>query len=394
MAINDASALNDIRILHLPTLSWLTPIVSGDIPSPRMRHTATAISDTTILVIGGTNLRDHSVTGVYALDVAFDGLHVHCRRLETTGPRAAHHPISHHTATLLRSPTDGRRKVVVVGGAEYLEEAAVRVAELDLDSLHWTLPITTVPPHENPDLLAPRMLHLAEPYPLNGSPAIWVFGGATVVQGGLRLETMAPAVLDVASWSWTAPPLSDSSFIPPPRQRTGGCMLSPNVLLVTGGHGAEHRPHHDAFVFDFRALAFQPFQISPVVPSASGHTITAGVLLGGYNLHVDRHSLEVVGRLHLLLPGPDDPPLQKVPSPLPVAAAHGPNTAFSKMRGPLEHLSQDPPLLEDVLQRTTREEPEFSQVDGPPDSQSFFRDLSPSDASSGQDRPRKRARRA
>jgi len=53
--MSDRISLNDTCILNLDTLQWSTEICSGDVPSPRSRHSANLMKGRKIAVFGGTD---------------------------------------------------------------------------------------------------------------------------------------------------------------------------------------------------------------------------------------------------------------------------------------------------------------------------------------------------
>ncbi|KAJ8619402.1 hypothetical protein MRB53_027931 [Persea americana] len=129
----EGNYLNDVHVLDLKTMKWISPEVKGDLPAPRDSHTAVAIENKLIVYGGDCGDRYHGEVDVLDMDaLTWSRLTI---QGSSPGFRAGHAAINVGT------------KVYVIGGVgdkHYYNDVWV----LDLNTCSWTqLEIRGQQPH-------------------------------------------------------------------------------------------------------------------------------------------------------------------------------------------------------------------------------------------------------
>ena len=70
---NTLIQFNDCHVLDPVAAAWSSPTVNGTPPMVRMKHTASAITPSTLLVFGGFNKTERVMADCYKLDLSGDG---------------------------------------------------------------------------------------------------------------------------------------------------------------------------------------------------------------------------------------------------------------------------------------------------------------------------------
>ncbi|XP_031496719.1 uncharacterized protein LOC116261916 isoform X2 [Nymphaea colorata] len=119
----DGNYLNDVHILDLKNMKWISPVVNGEVPAPRDSHTAVAVESK--LIVYGGDCGDRYLGDVDVLDMdslTWSKLMIHG---PSPGPRAGHATVTIDS------------KIYIIGGVgdrQYYSDVWV----LDLSCRTWT----------------------------------------------------------------------------------------------------------------------------------------------------------------------------------------------------------------------------------------------------------------
>lgn len=292
-------------VLDLARMQWLeveeAVSASGEFPSPRLRATLTALSDNSAALFGGVGVNGEFLGDVWLMQAdrtATGGVRVQWwgqppGGIETSGHQPA--PRAHHASVALHG---GLQLCVLGGSSAHCPALPVEIEVLDLASRRWEQPQQTglFPP--------PRTMHLASVYndPGTGrSQRIFVIGGVAETRLGASCHGAAPVFsLDLEAMSWER--LPPDPLAPPLTTRGAGCALGGGRWLLVLGGDTGGRFSREPRLFDQCNARWRAAGLvgSDEEILCAGHSLSSGVLLGGYGLNAQGQVTVPVARFHLV----------------------------------------------------------------------------------------------
>lgn len=272
--------------------------LSGSLPVPRLRGTLTSCTPSSALLFGGSSHPGRFLGDLWMLTSESDhkdGLSLKWQELVVEGEIPD--PRAHHAAVALNRG----RELAIFGGSSTAHSAlAVQLEVLEVAMRRWRLP-------RQSGLFPPPMTQLlafAQSDPNTGvSSRVFVFGGCLQnTLGATFYGPLAVFSLELATMVWSR--LPPDPLTPPLCGRVAGCPIGGGSrFLVLGGDmggrlGAEPR------IFDLDKSRWKKVATRSVDKSGistglgcAGHTLNAGVLLGGYDLEPNGRIFGPVCRL-------------------------------------------------------------------------------------------------
>lgn len=259
---DESISYNDVHTLHVDTMTWEKPVVYGTLPSPRARHTATAVG-ANLVVFGGVGGGNE----LHILETDNATWYVPKVTGEAPPPRFG------HTATLVDSPLDQSRKIYIFGGHDGRKSLS-DLYLFDTESMSWA-----------------RANHGGRA-PVAGSrhTVTLVEGEQLFVFGASDSGSFADFhVLDLESLTWSMVTAGGSA--PTARARHTATLVGRNLVLFGGVGGG--RPLNDVFVMhtaggNLREVSWTEPPTNGLMPNARvGHaTALVGcrmVVFGGHD---------------------------------------------------------------------------------------------------------------
>lgn len=269
-------------------LSWFQPAPTGDIPSPRSLHTATAVGSR-LFIFGGQE-SGYTFGDIFVLDTETNVW----SKPQTTGEAPG--SVFRHAATLVGT------SIFVFGGYDGQNDTN-DLSVLDTETLHWHRPILRGPrptPRENPcTALVGHRLFVVGGYadsalndlyvldtatntwgqpPITGVPPsprsghsvtaighrLFVFGGGKWSGGKWKAKFNDLYCLDTEDMKWYRPEVSGQT----PSGRTYHTATDVGLKLFVFGGGSNHGFLNDLFCLDTEMMVWAKLRVdgSPPVP--------------------------------------------------------------------------------------------------------------------------------